>query len=142
VLPAFSTIQLFILASASLALTACSPNPPRPAPPDPLPAATLAAEGETLYSQACAMCHFAGEGGDLAPALRGAPSVTAQDPAALIDAVLQGRINQSATRPGIMPAQAYLTDREIASILTYIRREFGGPGDPVQPAAVFKRRER
>ena len=86
------------------------------------------------------MCHFSGEASSLAPALRGSPSVLSTDPTPMIQSVLLGRVNQSATRPGIMPAQAYLTDREIAAILTYIRREFGGPTTAVQPADVFRLR--
>lgn len=99
--------------------------------------AVLVEEGRTLYGHACAMCHYAGEAGALAPALRGAPSVLSPDPAEMIRAVLHGRKNQSTTQPGIMPAQDYLTDREIAAVLTYIRHEFGGPAQPVQPADVL-----
>lgn len=88
------------------------------------------------------MCHYAGDPGPLAPALRGAPSVLAQDPTEMILAVLKGRNHLSASQPGIMPAQAYLSDREIAAILTYIRKEFGGPATPVQPADVFRLRQR
>lgn len=134
-----STALLFLCAAAILAI-GCGPAPKTSALPENVPHATLATQGETLYSQACAMCHFAGEAGPLAPALRDAPSVQAADPTLMIQAVLQGRINQSASRPGIMPAQAYLSDFEIAAILTYIRKEFGGPATPVQPADVFRLR--
>jgi mono/diheme cytochrome c family protein len=129
-----------LLAAAILAIGCGRPSPPARALPEDVPYATLLAEGETLYSQACAMCHYAGEAGSLAPALRNAPSVQAADPTAMIQAVLQGRTNQSTERPGIMPAQAYLSDFEIAAILTYIRKEFAGSETPVQPADVFRLR--
>jgi mono/diheme cytochrome c family protein len=86
------------------------------------------------------MCHDAGENSRLAPALRGAPSIVARDPQEAILSILKGRNNRSAAAPGIMPAQAYLSDREIAAIVTYIRTEYGPHGDAVQPADVARLR--
>jgi mono/diheme cytochrome c family protein len=37
---------------------------------------------------------------------------------------------------GDMPAQGFLDDQQIASILTYIRREWGHDASPVDPAQV------
>ena len=37
--------------------------------------------------------------------------------------------------PGFGPV---LSDNEIASLLTVVRRRFGGPGRPVEPAAVSR----
>ena len=40
-----------------------------------------------------------------------------------------------------MPALGVLDDEQIASVLTYIRREWGHTFEPVTPAAVKKARE-
>ncbi len=37
-----------------------------------------------------------------------------------------------------MPSLAILDDEQIASLLTYVRREWGHTADPVEPAAIAK----
>ena len=73
------------------------------------------------------------------PALRGSPALMG-DPDAVISIILNGQSGLSVVdgKPlhGIMPAQAYLTDEEIASVVTFIRSEFAGISAEVAPAAV------
>lgn len=85
--------------------------------------------GEALYLGACAGCHgFAGEA-----AYPGAPSFArgeglAKNDAALARSILQGR--------GMMPAWgASLSERQVAELIAYIRREFGTPATSAQTAA-------
>lgn len=139
-------LLLLPLALGLLALLgACSREAPVAAT-EIVPRDTLLAEGGELYQQACAMCHYDGGGSDINPPLRGAPPVLAEDPTAFIRTILygmRGPIERNGkTYNGIMPAQAYLGDREIAAIATYVRSTMGGPTAEVQPAAVAAERAR
>lgn len=91
------------------------------------------AQGETIYTRSCVVCHQAG-GAGLAPAfpaLAGS-SVVNGDLTANIELILNGV-------PGTAMA-AYarqLNPVDLASILTYIRNSFGNStGDLVQPADI------
>lgn len=94
----------------------------------------LMAEGEKVYGQNCAACHQpSGKGMEMAnfPALIGSPIVTG-DPAVQIKQVLSGK--------GAMPPFAYLTDKQIASVVTYTRNSWGNDTGVVQPADVKAQR--
>lgn len=122
----------------------CSPaGPSSPALPV-LDAPVLHRQGAVLYQQRCFACHLAGQGGALFPALKGSSAVSG-DPAGLIRVIVKGQQGVSVVNGrklnGIMPAQGYLTDVEIASICTYIRREFAGIEVPVQPFEVAAARK-
>ena len=96
--------------------------------------ATLMADGEKVYAQNCAACHQpSGKGMEMAnfPALIGSPIVTG-DPATQIKQVLKGK--------AAMPPFAYLTDQQIASVVTYTRNSWGNDSGVVQPAAVKAQR--
>jgi mono/diheme cytochrome c family protein/glucose/arabinose dehydrogenase len=92
------------------------------------------AAGAEIYRNLCQSCHQAdGRGQDkLAPSL--------------IDSELLLSVAEVATRillngkegsVGLMPPiGASLTDEQLASVLTYVRREWSQPGSPVTPAAV------
>ena len=103
-------------------------------------------DGKILFGATCAACHQAGgEGLDgKAPPLRGSPWVTGHE-GRLIRIVLNGvrgpiHINDTVINME-MPNLATLDDRQIASILTYARREWGHAADPVDPDTVAKIRE-
>ena len=96
--------------------------------------ADLMAEGEKVYGHNCAACHQpSGKGMEMAnfPALIGSPIVTG-------DAGVQ--IKQVLTGKGAMPPFAYLTDKQIASVVTYTRNSWGNDTGVVQPAAVKAQR--
>lgn len=96
--------------------------------------AALMAEGEKVYGQNCAACHQpSGKGMEMAnfPALIGSPIVTG-DPAIQIKQILSGK--------GAMPPFAYLSDQQIASVVTYTRNSWGNDTGVVQPADVKAQR--
>jgi mono/diheme cytochrome c family protein len=78
------------------------------------------------------------EGKRVDPAL-GSP-VVAGPSAAVIKIVLHGQRNVTVVNgvlfKGIMPGLDYMTDREVAAAVTYMRKEFAGKTEPVQPAEV------
>ncbi len=89
--------------------------------------------GAEVYELECAQCHYAGERTPTAPPLINSPVLdkpavrtariilAGQDSETVIDGQLFG---------GIMPAQAYLSDEEIAAVTAYIRKTFGGIHEP------------
>jgi mono/diheme cytochrome c family protein len=93
------------------------------------------ARGEEIYGQACALCHYGGEATPVAPALHGSPSLAG--PAEKVMAIiLHGQRGVSEVNGkkfgGIMPAQAYLTDEEVAAVAAYVRKEFGGVAEKIE----------
>jgi mono/diheme cytochrome c family protein len=90
--------------------------------------------GREVYRNLCVGCHQAdGRGQEtLAPSLLG--SELALAPAPVTARIL---LNGKEGRAGLMPPLgSTLSDDQIASVLTYIRREWGQTGSPVDPAAV------
>jgi mono/diheme cytochrome c family protein len=110
-------------------------------PGEAAPVAPLTAEeqrrfdaGRDVYRNLCQACHQPdGRGQDrLAPSLIESPLAlaTPEIPARILLHGKEGRI-------GLMPPiGAAITDEQIASVLTYIRREWGQEGTPVDPATV------
>ena len=85
--------------------------------------------GAVVYRNICVGCHQEdGRGREkLAPTLLGS-RYTVGDPGAGIRILLSGKEGQV----GLMPALGgALTDEQIASVLTYVRREWGNTGSPV-----------
>ncbi len=89
--------------------------------------------GQKLYGNLCLACHGPdGRGREhQAPRLVGSPLLVgdAGIPTRVVLAGKEGDI-------GLMPPLAVLTDDEIASVLTYVRREWGNAASPVEPDAV------
>jgi glucose/arabinose dehydrogenase len=103
-------------------------------------------EGSILYNTYCASCHQRdGKGdGNRFPPLAGSDWVTG-DEARLINIVLnglQGEIQVNGQRyDGLMPPANHLDDHAVASVLTYIRMNFGNDADPVNAIQVSKIRK-
>jgi mono/diheme cytochrome c family protein len=90
--------------------------------------------GREVYRNICQACHQPdGRGLDrVAPTLIG--SVLALAPADITARIL---LNGKEGPVGLMPPLGLtLTDDQVAAALTYVRREWGQTGTPVDPAAV------
>jgi cytochrome c oxidase subunit 2 len=101
-------------------------------------AAELIARGEKAYASTCAACHQAtGQGIANAFPPLAASKVVLGPKAEQIDTVLHGR--KGTYRPNsVMPAQAQMSDTDIAAAITYTRNAFGNKAKDnlVQPAEV------
>ncbi|MEJ7666236.1 MAG: cytochrome c [Hymenobacter sp.] len=102
--------------------------------------ATLA-RGQKVYKNVCITCHMADGGGvpNMNPPLIKTEYVLG-DKARLSHIVLAGlaepiEIDGNEYKQH-MPAQAYLTDQEIADVLTYVRNSFGNKASMVRVAEV------
>ena len=97
--------------------------------------------GKVVYGANCLSCHQAdGYGvGNLNPPLVGTSWVLGNKNA-LIQMVLKGSQGQveidGEKFHNTMPAQAHLTDQQLADVLTYVRNSFGNKASVVTPAEV------
>jgi len=103
-------------------------------------------EGKRLYQQYCVSCHSPkGEGaGDMIPGLSQTEWVTG-DPSKLIRVMLEGLSGPIEVKGQMydqeMPAFHMLTDTQIASILTYIRQDFGNDAGKISTSMVAEERK-
>jgi mono/diheme cytochrome c family protein len=103
----------------------------------------LAEDGPQLYTQYCSACHaLDGKGatGGTFPPLAGSPYI-AGDPARAVKIALKGLTGPvdvlDKTYNLEMPPQgAVLSDEQLASILTYVRKSWGNQAGPVTPEQV------
>jgi len=119
-------------------LTACGKAPaPEVARAEDVPS------GEQVFAMSCAVCHYDGSASATAPPLAGSP-VLKQSADAVIDIILRGQSGKTLVdgKPfnGVMPAQEYLSDAEIAAVVAYVRSKFGGVEAAVSADAVKKLR--
>jgi len=132
------------LAGAALSLQAQHRPAPKKAAPKakahPAMAASLT-RGAVVYKNVCITCHQADGGGvpNMNPPLIKTTYVLG-DKARLAHIVLAGlaepiEINGDDYKQH-MPAQAYLTDQQVADVLTYVRNSFGNKASAVQVAEV------
>ncbi len=102
--------------------------------------------GRTMFEATCLACHQQNGLGQpgLAPPLVGSEWVSGP-PARLIRIVLHGLRGPIKVKGESyeleMPALGVLDDEQIASALTFVRREWGHNFDPVDPAMVKKVRD-
>lgn len=101
------------------------------------------AAGAQLYNLYCAACHLRDGQGDGArfPPLANTDWVTGNK-GRLIDVVLNGmdgpiEVNGQPFN-GVMPPNSFLSDKDIASVLTYIRQSFGNNANSVYPDEVAR----
>lgn len=107
--------------------------------------ATQLEAGKKVYVKSCLSCHMADGGGvpGLNPPLKKTDWVSG-DKKRLINVILRGLENPITVNgeeyANPMPPQAYLTDKEIADVLTYIRASFGNKATAVTTAEVAGQR--
>jgi len=104
---------------------------------------TSIAGGKLVYTRICLSCHMADGGGvqNLNPPLIKTTYVLG-DKKKLISIVLNGfsekvEINDE-TFSNVMASHAYLKDKEIADVLTYVRNSFGNKASAVTASEVKK----
>jgi mono/diheme cytochrome c family protein len=90
--------------------------------------------GQEVYRNLCIACHqIDGQGREkMAPPLLNS-AFAVGDPAIAMRIVLAGKEGKVGLMP---PLGATLSDEQIASVLTYIRREWGHTASPVAPEDV------
>ena len=91
--------------------------------------------GAAIYKQYCLTCHQVNGSGvpGLNPPLRGTDWVNG-DKVRLIGVLLNGLQNaevEGETYDNVMPAHDFLTNAQIADVLTYVRSNFGNKADAV-----------
>jgi mono/diheme cytochrome c family protein len=125
------TARAILTACTAIALAACGPG----GGPTPPPSA-----GSRLYVNNCLACHLANGQGvpGVQPPLAGTP-VPRGDPGELLGWVMFGARPAALPRgqySGAMPQFAYLSDDELAALLSYVRSSFGNQAGPITPAMV------
>ncbi|GLQ11161.1 cytochrome c [Devosia yakushimensis] len=107
----------------------------------------LSAPGAALYLRQCSNCHGVdGRGrGVLQPPLAGTPTVLEDNPASIINILLNGAgrmvVNGVPDSYRMTPFRVLLRDDEIADIATFIRGSWGNDAPPVTAAEVAAMRE-
>jgi mono/diheme cytochrome c family protein len=136
--------KLSLLSALLGGLVNCSgftPEPPSASPtfPDDL--------GVKTYQQYCLACHQADGSGvpGMYPPLKATEWVDG-DTERLIRIVLYGLAGpievDGEQYDQVMAASDFLSDEEVAAVLTYVRSEFGKNGSPVSPAEVAVERRK
>ncbi len=112
---------------------------------NPEPIAPELYAGKRVYDKYCVSCHMnTGRGAPgMNPPLNGVPLVTG-DKRVLISIVLNGltqpMVIKGETYSNTMAAHNFLTDQQIADVLTYVRNTFGNKAEPVTAEEVKKLR--
>ncbi len=92
-------------------------------------------DGEAVYKKHCLVCHQADGGGvpNMQPSLLTSEMVKG-DPQDLAFFILTGTAEGDGTGDydNAMPSFPMLSDEEVAALLTYVRRAFGGLDDSVE----------
>jgi mono/diheme cytochrome c family protein len=110
-------------------------------------AETTADPGREIYTRYCMACHQASGSGvqGMYPTLQNTDWVHG-DKSRLIGLLLNGQqgeitVNGQVFR-GVMPTHNYLTDQQIADVLTYVRSNFGNNASAVLPGEVATLRQK
>ncbi|WP_310397975.1 cytochrome c [Hymenobacter sp.] len=134
-----------VLVLAGLSSPVFAQKKPLPkAKPSPAVAASLV-RGKALYAQHCLSCHQADGTGveGLHPPLIITNEVLGDRPKMVL-AVLMGmqhRDIKGKPYSGAMPPMDFLTDQQIADVLTYVRQNFGNKATAVNAAEVTSLRK-
>lgn len=106
------------------------------------------AAGKNLYAAHCAACHQSG-GQGLAgafPPLAGSDYLASGGPPAAVDAVLNGLTGPITVNGkdfnSVMPNLSYLSDSDVADVVTFVFNSWGNSGGEVNAAEVAAARGR
>ena len=107
-------------------------------------AANAQEAGSKVYAENCASCHQASGGGVpfMQPPLGGSKFVVGDDKA-LIEFVLIGsdaRDGEDSEYENVMAGFGFLSDEELANVLTFIRANFGNDGAAISAKQVDETR--
>lgn len=135
-----SSLRLLAVLAVTAWLAACGGGDPGPAATS--ATAPAASPGARLYVQNCIACHQRnGEGvPGVQPSLAGT-AVTIGDPEQLLAWVMFGVRPASLPKGGyrgVMPQYAYLSDADLAALITHVRSSFGNSASAVGPDLVAK----
>ena len=103
--------------------------------------------GAEIYRVSCSACHGGdGKGAEhLFPALAGSAALQQDDTATLIHVILAGAqgpfTKDRPTTPAMPSFAAYLSDQQIADVVTYIRNDWGNAAPAVSADAVEEARD-
>lgn len=127
-----------LLVLASLFLLSAQAQTPQSATKSPK------SPGQLVYEQHCLTCHQVNGSGvpNLNPPLRGTDWVTG-DKNRLINVLLKGLRDQEIDEEpydNVMPAHSFLTDQQLADVLTYIRSSFGNKASAITVDEVKQQR--
>lgn len=134
-----SAIVLLFISFSAIAQTKKPVVKPKVVPVAiPLKASLIA--GKTVYDTNCISCHLADGGGvsNLNAPLIKTSFVLGSKPA-LINIVLKGMKDveiDGETYSNVMPSHDFLTDKQIADVLTYVRNNFGNKASAVTATEV------
>ena len=95
-----------------------------------------AKQGEKTYNQVCAYCHL-GNGEGMKASLVNSKFVLGPE-TVLASIVLRGKVGKEMNMP---PMEAQLNDEQIATVLTYIRQNWGDRASPVDVKTVSQVRQ-
>lgn len=111
--------------------------------------AALFEQGKTYYTQMCVSCHHGNGIGastpdgksKIAPPLKGSQRAQAQ-PDLVATIVLNGLtgVNNGVTYPEQMPNFRWADDARLATVLTYVRNEWGNSASEVRPEDIARHR--
>lgn len=120
--------------------------PARQRAPGPVPSAEEIAAGQPIYKKHCESCHGgSGRGGMFSgPPLAGSAIVQSDNPASLINVILQGANVPPGVRTGswetMKPFREALSDGEIASLANFLRGSWSNHARPVSVSEVGRQR--
>jgi mono/diheme cytochrome c family protein len=143
------TMRLLMLLFVCLAATgtfAQAKKIAKPAATRPASQSVAVSPGAAVYKQYCLTCHQVDGGGvpNLNPPLSGTDWVVG-DKNRLIGVLLNGLQNaeiEGETYDNVMPAHDFLTDQQLADVLTYIRSNFGNKAIGITPGEVKAQRKK
>ncbi|HEX8428858.1 cytochrome c [Hymenobacter sp.] len=133
-------VALAGLALCSLSAAAQKKPAPKAKTTTPVVSAAALAQGKTVYTQNCLSCHQAdGLGVDGMNPPLSKTSYVLGDKTRIVKVVLnglQGVDIDGESYNGAMPSYDFLTDQQIADVLTYVRNSFGNKAVAVGVAEV------